>query len=164
MTASKQARDGLLLLVCSPPTHLRQAASKSLDTSWPRMCACSNELLLLLLLLVLLLLLLLLSTLPSPSSSPPPPRCLSLLPLLLLLPCVWHQERLSAKRMNSSPYHSARGAPVLRLRQPVSHTMQLCSRGVWCGCGRSGKQEEAGCGDRWKLVNRQCRGLSVVSQ
>lgn len=114
----QQPRDGLLLLFCSPPTYLRQAASKSLDTSWPRMCACSNELL-------LLLLWVLLSTLPPP----PPPRCLSL--PLLLLPCVWHQERLSAKRMNSSPYHSARGAPVLRLRQPVSHTMQLHSCGLW---------------------------------
>jgi hypothetical protein len=45
--------------------------------------------------------------------------------LLLVSSLGLHQDLLSAKRMNSRPYHRALGAPVLRWRQPVSQTTQL---------------------------------------
>jgi hypothetical protein len=85
--------------------HLRQIASKSLDTSCPRTWADSNLLLLLLLLGV--------------------SWSLHWASLLLASGLGLHQDLLSAKRMNSSPYQRALGAPVLRWRQPVSHTTQL---------------------------------------
>ena len=89
----------------------------------------------------------------------PPVLVLAALLLLLLLlvsmlVVVEHQLRLRAKRMNSRPYHSARGAPVLRWRQPASHTMQL-----WEARGGEGKGGGASAKDGWSGV-----GMGWVSR
>lgn len=63
-------------------------------------------------------------------------------------PALPSQKRCSAKRMNSTPYHTARGAPLLLLRQPQSQMMQLHQQ--------SSKRQQ-------QQIYRQCSSALVCS-